>query len=342
MKYKPILITLSLLLFICLTVKAEDIINNNSQNKCKTMKDGICTEYYTPTNDNIQIQEIPKQNMSFLNKKEQEQVCNNTFGIFYVLDPYNLRGKIFNGLLYSKVYITCIENNSPASKSKLKVGDEILKINDIKVDKMQGSDLNNYLASFNSVRLEVKDEYGNIKYATLHKSNICRSLIVEPLFDSYWKQVWQNDDAMWNLAENLYYTQRIYNKLTLRTKNELSALTSNVNNWLAKQDQFRTGFDLCLANNYNMNDVNNCLNQLVNRSLNQIANEQNLQMQQSAIQAQQQIQQRQINALNNYSYALQNQRMQVDNNVYHSGTVNVNSNVNVNGNLNGTYHHYWY
>lgn len=53
--------------------------------------------------------------------------------------------------------------------------------------------------------------------------------------------------------------------------------------------------------------------------------------------AQQQLQQ-QINTLNNYSDLLRNQHVQVDNNVYHSRTVNVNSNINVNG----TYNHYFW
>ena len=60
------------------------------------------------------------------------------------------------------------------------------------------------------------------------------------------------------------------------------------------------------------------------------------------MEAQQRLQQQQINALNNYSDALRNQHVQVDTNVYHSGTVNVNSNVNHNVNLYGTVNHrYW-
>ena len=50
------------------------------------------------------------------------------------------------------------------------------------------------------------------------------------------------------------------------------------------------------------------------------------------------MQQQQVNAMNNYSNALRNQHVQVDANVYHRGTVNVNSNVNVNG----TYNHYFW
>lgn len=340
MKYNLLLITFSLLLVISLTVKAEDIINNNTSNKCKTMQNGVCTEYYTNTNYEANIQITPKQDMRLLNKKEKTQVCNNTFGFFHVLDPYNPRGKIFNGLLYTRIYITNVQDNSPASRTKLKVGDEILKINNIKVDKMQNADFNNYIDNFNKINFEIKDEYGNIKYITLQKANMCSAKELEPMFDSYVKQIWQNDDYMWHLGANIYCSQKVYNKLTLRTKNELNGIVLQINNWFSKREQFRNGFNLCLANNYNLNDVNNCLNQLVNRSLNQIANEQNLQMQQAALQAQQQMQQRQINALNNYSYALQNQRMQVDTNVYHSGTIN--NNINLNGNINGTYYHYRY
>ena len=78
--------------------------------------------------------------------------------------------------------------------------------------------------------------------------------------------------------------------------------------------------------------------EIENRTLTTISQEQNLEMQRSALQAQQQMQQQQVNAMNNYSNALRNQHVQVDANVYHSGTVNVNSNVNVNGNY--TYR-YW-
>ena len=62
-----------------------------------------------------------------------------------------------------------------------------------------------------------------------------------------------------------------------------------------------------------------------------------------------------INAINNHSYALQNQNMNVNvnhsgtvnTNVYHSGSVDVNHsgtinhNVNQNVNLNGTMYHRW-
>lgn len=92
-------------------------------------------------------------------------------------------------------------------------------------------------------------------------------------------------------------------------------------------------------------ELHACLSALVNNELSIIAKEkeyeqqqERLRQQQAAYEAQQRLQQQQINALNNYSDALRNQHVQVDTNVYHRGTVNVNSNVNVNG----TYNHYFW
>lgn len=340
MKYKLLLITFSLLLVISLTVKAEDIINNNNSNKCKTMQNGICTEYFTNTNYEANIQITPKQDMRLINKKETKTVCNNEYGFDYVYDSYNSNWEPFVGIVNNKpkIYLTHITSNSSAARAGLKIGDEITKINNMKVDKIAYNDFSNLLNNSQQINMETKKSDGTKKYVSIVKSNLCTTLEYEPFFNSYWGQIYPYDiDSQLAFLAKI---SNVSNKLTKQFKYEYNSRQNEINKMLAKRNQFRIGFNLCLANYYNMNDVNNCLNQLVNRSLNQIANEQNLQMQQSAIQTQQQLQQRQINALNNYSYALQNQRMQVDTNVYHSGTIN--NNINLNGNINGTYYHYRY
>lgn len=139
-------------------------------------------------------------------------------------------------------------------------------------------------------------------------------------------------------SKYLLYIGRVNNKLTPQFRVAYNSWQNELGDWNNKKAQFRNGFNLCLTNSYTTNDANNCLNQLVNRSINTITHEQNLEMQRTTLQVQQQMQQQQVNAMNNYSHALRNQHVQVDANVYHSGTVN--HNVNQNVNFNGTMYHY--
>lgn len=302
-----------------------DTSNSITDKKCKTMQNGVCTEYFdVSVSNNNYVQE--KTDMRELNKKEEQKISKNIFGFGYVLDPYVMTWSS----RITKIYITEIIPNTSAEKQGLKIGDEILKLNGMKIRKISHDEFSNYLDGVSTINLEVKTVTGQKKYITLNKTLIYKKQIVEPFFDTYWGQICPYN--LEEVEENLTPIWRMSRNLTETAKNEYTIIQNEFNWWLNKRNQFRNGFNLCLANNYNKQDVNSCLGQLVNRTLTTISQEQNLEMQRSALQAQQQMQQQQVNAINNYSNALRNQHVQVDANVYHSGTVNVNSNVNVNGN----------
>ena len=357
MKYKLLSLTaIASFVIICATVNAEELgkcktmLNGqcteyyapvgSMQNQCKTMQNGECIEFYRASiHENNYIQE--KVDMQQLNKPEQSRFCNNSFGFDYILDPYANVWSTWDVYNQSKVFIIHIDSNSPASQAGLNIGDEITRVNDIRVVKFKPADFSSYFDGQTAITLEVKSIKGGKKSVSLKKAEMCQLKQTEPFFESYWKQVCPYD--LDYTSEYLSYIGRISNKLTLALKSEYATAKQENNDWKNKRNQFRTGFNLCLANSYNREDVNNCLNQLVNRSLNNIAHEQSLETQRSAIQAQQQMQQQQVDALNNYSHALKNQHLQVDGtintNVHHSGTVDHNINGNVN--VNGTYNHYY-
>lgn len=340
------------LVVTCLSVKAEDLSkcktmfdgkcyeyydtsNSSTDKKCKTMQNGVCTEYFdVSVSSNNYVQE--KTDMRELNKKEDNKICLNRFGFSYVLDPYANVWSTWDVYNQTRIFITNIEPNTPASRAGLRVGDEIQKINGTRVVKFKGDDFDNYLDGHQSISLDVKSASGDKKSINISKAQICTAKTKEPFFESYWGQVCTYE--LDSVAEWASYVGRVGNKLTPQFKSEFYNMQNELNGWLNKRTQFKNGFNLCLVNSYNKQDVNSCLGQLVNRTLTTISQEQNIEMQRSALQAQQQMQQQQVNAINNYSNALRNQHVQVDANVYHSGTVNVNSNVNVNGNY--TYR-YW-
>jgi len=301
----------------------DSSISTSSEKKCKTMQNGVCVESRAGDNSNKQ-NEPTKQDMRQINKKIPNKSCEYRFGFGYILDPYANVWSTWAVYNQSKVFITNVEMNSAALRAGLKVGDEIKKINDIRVVKFKKNDFTNYLNGQQSIKLEIKSVDGSKKNINLTRSEICTTRLSEPLFDSYWQQVCPYDLDWW--ADYLTAVGKVSNNLTAQSQNEYSATINEVNSWIRRKSQFRNGFNVCLNNNYNMNDVNACLNQLVVRALNIIANEQNLELQRSAVRAQQQIQQQQINALNNYAYSLRNQQVNVNSNinVNHSGTMNVN------------------
>lgn len=307
---------------------------NNTDKKCKTMQNGICIEYFDISiNNNNYTQE--KTDMRELNKKEENQICSNRFGFYFVLDPYANVWSTWEVYNQSKIFITGVEPNSPALRAGLHVGDEILKINGTRAVKFKSyDDFDNYLDSYQSISLDIKSVNGDKKSVNLSKAHMCTIETREPFFESYWGQVCTYElDIM---SKWISFVKRVGNKLTPQLNSGINEFQEEVNGWLYKRSQFRNGFNICLSNNYNKQDVNGCLMQLVNRTITTVSQEQNREMQRSNLQAQQEMSQQQVDAINNYSNALRNQHVKVDANIYHSGTINNNVNVN------GTFNHYLY
>lgn len=354
MKFKLSILGLVLLIssIVVGIVKAEDLKCKTMSNgvcteyfqpetKCKTMVNSRCTEFYNQTNSDIVYQEPPKTDMKYLNKKESRKICNNSFGFDIVLDPFNRRLEPFVGYVNNKarIYITNIEKNSPAEKANLKIGDEILKINNEKVERYNIDIFNNYLSNLNNAIFLIKKTDGKVQEISLSKMNICTTKEFEPFFNEYWTQVYSDDlDYYLKISS---YTARVSNKLTPTFKTKYSSKVNRYYELDNKRKSFRQGFNLCLSNNYNKNDVVYCLNRLVDRSIGLMTHEENINMQRYNIQAQQEMTNQHVNAINNYSDALRNQHVQVDANVYHSGNVNVNHNIDANVNVNGNYYHHW-
>ena len=191
MKIKITLLSIVLLIssIVVGIVKAEDLKCKTMSNgvcteyfqpetKCKTMVDGQCTEFYSQLNYNTGYQEPPKTDMRYLNKRETQQVCNNSFGFWYAVDDYAFSWTAMYGQA-AKVYITHVEPNSPAQRAGLQIGDEITKINGTKITKFKGADFDNYLDSQQTINLEIRGK----KDVSLSRTNMCKAQEVEPFFD---------------------------------------------------------------------------------------------------------------------------------------------------------------
>lgn len=306
---KSLIYTLLFILGIvitCLSVKADNLSKTNSINdtkKCKTMKNGVCTEYFDVSN---------KTN------------CGTYFGIG------------FNNNDTSHI-ITHVLDNSSAANWGMAVGNKLVKINGEKLKGYEtGSTVISRLNSLSVVNLEYKDNNGQKREVTLNKTQMCIPVQQkDELFETYWRQICPisaniqeiiNMDRALLSSRNVNYYQKQF------IGQELEKLYY----WNDKHQKFLAGYKTCKYSNGT--DIHSCLTSLVDRELQQIAKEQEYARQQAILQAQQQMQQQQVNAMNNYSHALRNQHVQVDTNVYHNGTVN--HNVNQNVNFNGTIYHY--
>lgn len=308
------------------------------ERKCKTMQNGECLEYYrgyVRENDYIQ----KRTDLRKLNTPVSNKVCNNMFGFFSILDPYATNIWSLQYYNQARIFITMVLPNSPASKAGLNAGDEIKKINGIKSVKFKSiNDFYNYLNNNSKVELEIKGVNGDKKSVTLKKEEICRTVQQEPLFDAYWEQICPTNSAGLDLISKVLSSIGVVsNKLTSAIKSDIAAEQRQYNEWINKRAQFRRGFDVCMANSYSEPDLNNCLNQLVNRFVSTISHEQTLNMQRQTLQTQQYMQQQKVDALNNYSRALQNQHVYHSGSVYHGVSVDGKVDVNMNGTL---YHRY--
>lgn len=342
MKYRLLSLTaIASFVIICATVNAEEFGN------CKTMYNGQCIEYYTPvefmqkqgktmqtgeyfehtpvntpyTNNNVNSPDRTSNVEKSYNTPKLD--CRNRYGFGYLMDPYYLTR--------NKFWITDIEPNSPAQRAGLKIGDEILKVNENKVNKMNIDMFDNAISP-NSITLEIKNDSGK-RTISMKRANICTPIKEEDaLFNSYWEQIY-TDISIDDANEFIKQTSRVRSKLSSGFIGDLRVLEDKVSYWQPKKTRFQNGYNTCKANYITDMDLHTCLSTLVNRELAQIQHEEYIRQQQEIFQAQQKMQQQQVDALNNYSDALRNQHVNVNQNVYHSG--------NVNHNVNGTYNHYY-
>ena len=291
------------------------------------MQNGVCREYYTTQSvgqNQNSITEQPKQKIITINNPKMD--CKNSYGFHYIMDPYYVTR--------NKFFVYEVKPNTPAQKSGLKVGDEILKIDENKVNKMNINMFENALSP-KSITIEFKNNTGK-KIITMTQTIICTPIKEnDDLFNTYWKQIYTGRDLE-DITLDIQATSKIYNHLSYGLKQYLQELSNQLSYWQPKKIKFQSGYNSCKAHYMIDSEMHSCISNLVNREIAQMQHEEYIRQQQAILQTQQQMQQQQVNALNNYSDALRNQHVNVSGsvNVQHSGTVNVNQNVY------GTMYHY--
>ena len=184
------------------------------------------------------------------------------------------------------------------------------------------------------VTLLVKDNSNEKRLYTLSKGQVCiPKKQVDNLFNTYWYQIYSGEDID-DLYEFGSKLSNISNKLHWGTRQEVNGHMQQINYWMSKKIKFKNNYNACNIYNKSTQELHSCLSQAINKLQAEVAYDQEIERQRAYLQAQQQMHTQQIQAINNYADALRNQHVQVDSNVYHNGTVNVNST--------GTYNHYFW
>ena len=257
--------------------------------------------------------------------------CSYDYGFKYIVDSY--ARSPWSGALAPKAFVTYVYPDSSAQTVGLYAGDEIIKIDGIKLNKMDVNNFASVLNLSNSVKLEIKHNKEK-REVYLSKNRVCRQKLLEDnIYTSYWVQICSLNIE--NIAEDLYYAETIKHKLSNEMINMLNVTHQNLMYWFNKKKRYNNNYQICRTSSLNNQDLHNCMSAVVKNELTIIEQEkayalqqEQIRLQREAYEAQQYIQKKQIEALNNYSNALRNQRVRVDTNIYHSGDVDVNLNRN--------------
>ncbi len=248
-----------------------------------------------------------------------KMTCYKGYGFRYIMDPYYITR--------NKFWISYIEPDSNVQRAGLKVGDEILKVNEQKVNFMDINKFNNAISA-NHITLRIKNKSGK-KDISITSSNTCQPIIKkdnDETFNAYWTQIYTGEDTE-EILPFLMDASRVYKKLSHKFKLHLLELSNKVSYWHPKKVKFKNGYNLCKANYKSDTARHSCISNLINREIAQIQHDEYLRQQQMIFEAQLLMQQQQINAMNRYSNALQNQNVHVQGDVgvkmQHGGTVNI-------------------
>ena len=225
----------------------------------------------------------------------------------------------------SKVFIIDVLKNSPADKKGLKLGDEIIKINNIKVKNFKSiNDVMNLFDYSENITLSVKSDLKKKKDYFLIKSLVCIPKKVEkPLFNTYWHQIYTDKEDLDLLYDRISRISSISNKLSRSLRRKINALNTPLNNWMDKKIKFTNYYNACIKATKTEEELHSCLSRSVNNIQSEIAHEKEIAAKMRYLQIQQQMQNQQNYALYNYADALRNQNV----NVRHSGTINQNMNI---------------
>ena len=244
-----------------------------------------------------------------LNSRNNDFSCGMHFGIMPIRDN-------------SKIFIIDVLKNSPAEKQGLKLGDEIVKINNIKVKKFKSiNDVNNLFEYRENVTLTIRNDMNSEREIFLIKSFVCIPKKKEdPLYNTYWHQIYTNKEDLDFLYDRISRIYSISNKLSRSLRRKINALNTPLNNWMDKKIKFTNYYNACIKATKTEEELHSCLVRSVNNIQSEIAYEKEIAAKMRYLQIQQQMQNQQNYALYNYADALRNQNV----NVHHSGTINQN------------------
>ena len=172
--------------------------------------------------------------------------CSDRFGFIPVFDQYQTILASYNVFDQARVFIADVEPNSPADRAGLKVGDEIQRIDGMRVLKFHGNLFDNGFDSDldgrNSISLNIKSNSGGKKQVNLSRANVCTPIPIseDPMFENYWGQVSSWDvESLYLGLDKVDKISRISNKLTERARAELAMIKSEISKWISKRNQFK-------------------------------------------------------------------------------------------------------
>lgn len=254
---------------------------------------------------------------------ESNKICDMSVGFELYKDGYN-----------RKVFIGDILPGSPAQKAGLRIGDEILRVNDKKVKKLSADEIFSIINSSYTTTLQIKDINKKKKEVNLVKNKLCITTIVpDEVFNSYWQQVYNGGtdlEFMSNQVAKLASIKRLHRK----TKWEVQSMQTYLDYWLPKKRIFDSAYKACTISADTQDEFHSCMQKLVTRELAKIAKEEEYAHKRFEIGAK--LKMVAMGALavtnlagsiNNHAYALQHQ------NVYHNGNFNVNHSGTINTNI---------
>ena len=158
-----------------------------------------------------------------------------------------------------KIIIVDIINGTPAQKSGLEVGDEIIKVDGKKIKKLCICEVISMIRGEENttVKLVIKKNFFKRKTVELTREKIyTQDAMVNPLFDSNWMQIATPcfQRPKWFLPEISKKFSKKYQKTVIAQNNY----------WFKRKQTFEIGFNSCMSYS-NKNNQETCLIHLLDR-----------------------------------------------------------------------------
>jgi len=181
--------------------------------------------------------------------------CLEQFGFDIIYDPYYQ--------FKNRVFLINIYTNSPAEEANLKSGDEIIKINNTKINKLSLSDISEILTNQETVKLEIKSD-ATKRYINLSKSMLCTAEYTSNV-SSYIEQIYKNDYE--EVEKMVKYSLNISDKLSKEMKKQLQNQQRNTTYLLLGKNKFENDYNDCKTQYKNSIAQYNCIFSAVNNQI---------------------------------------------------------------------------